>query len=235
MPNPVPPLVPGAYNGDGEIMRADDRVSTPPLIDTLMAMIHSQGTQIHELRTQVAELQRDRWERGRDDAVKGGDTCSERVTEHVTLNDSVLTLKAYTDALLSEYDPDPQAVTVTTTHIDARSALATVQRLYRGRRIMEAMEERTARVEFSSVHSGDYDHWSEYSLTARYCIQVYQPETREWVPINPEVTDYTGNSDNTQIVLHSLPNPVVAKQLRVVAQKWNAHISMRFEVYAWDN
>ncbi|GIQ83025.1 hypothetical protein KIPB_004271 [Kipferlia bialata] len=77
--------------------------------------------------------------------------------------------------LLVGYLPTSQAGPGLSTHLDASRAYSAMQARYPGIPLMEAVEERAARVDFSSHWQG-YDHESEHTLTSR----GFAPDTQAW-------------------------------------------------------
>ena len=73
-----------------------------------------------------------------------------------------------------------------------------------------------------------YDQW-----VTHYRVE-YSVDGIEWLPVD-EGKEFVGNSDKNSIVMNEFESPVRARSLRICPTQWYKHISMRLEVYFWDD
>ncbi|GIQ82892.1 hypothetical protein KIPB_004114 [Kipferlia bialata] len=145
------------------------------LIETLLAMQHRQNCLIDDLRKQLDTQTQSNTAmveqiHALSETVEGLKREREESDAPASLSPSEgVSELAYAKAtLLKGFTLNPKSTPIASLHPDAPSALAAIQRHYPNHTLMEAVEERAARMDFSSmaIHNCS-DHHSEYRLTKR--------------------------------------------------------------------
>ncbi|EGC38449.1 hypothetical protein DICPUDRAFT_93835 [Dictyostelium purpureum] len=79
-------------------------------------------------------------------------------------------------------------------------------------------------VAISTQGRGDFDQWvTSYKITYSYDNVTWQNYNNGQV--------FKGNTDRNTVVTHVFPQPIRARSICITPVTWNAHISLRWELY----
>ncbi|GIQ85133.1 hypothetical protein KIPB_006760 [Kipferlia bialata] len=149
----------GQHSADGEIVKAGDTARTPSLLETLYAMLHRQNCVIDDLNKQTQALREtvEGLKRERDEST---------VPASLSPSEGVSELAHAKATLLQGYTLNPKPLPFSSPLSDAASAYASIQRLYPNHPLMEVVQQRAARIDFSGKAIHDTrDHHSDCTLT----------------------------------------------------------------------